>query len=178
SPVDRRKIGAHAGNAKAELQLYRTAMHVPRTRSAPSPNQTPACRGLVTLRLAGSGQARSRLGEGWGGGERARSIFLCAPSLSLARKRGRGTHRVCGAGVASLACGTWQELGPDLGAVLAERGHGAVAPRRGVAARGRRGVAHRPRRRADLDAAQLRMHREIGGGGCAGGGAVRGGELF
>jgi hypothetical protein len=30
------------------------------------PNQTPACRGLVTLRFAGSGQARSRLGRGWG----------------------------------------------------------------------------------------------------------------
>src|ERR1700687_3137421 len=30
-------------------------------RSAPSPNQTPACRGLVTHRIAGSGQARSRL---------------------------------------------------------------------------------------------------------------------
>src|SRR5262249_6709386 len=32
------------------------------------PNQTPACRGLVTFNFAGSGQARSRLGEGWGGG--------------------------------------------------------------------------------------------------------------
>jgi hypothetical protein len=50
-------------------------MSAPRTRSAPShtrcapsPNQTPACRGLVTFKFAGSGQARSRLGEGWGGG--------------------------------------------------------------------------------------------------------------
>src|SRR5262249_18079080 len=40
----------------------------PQARSAPSPNQTPACRGLVTQTFAGSGQARSRLGEGWGGG--------------------------------------------------------------------------------------------------------------
>jgi hypothetical protein len=40
----------------------------PRTRSAPSPTQTPAWRGLGTFRSAGSGQARSRLGEGWGGG--------------------------------------------------------------------------------------------------------------
>src|SRR5262249_5346748 len=38
-----------------------------RTRPAPSPNQTPACRGLVTQNPAGSGQARSRLGEGRGG---------------------------------------------------------------------------------------------------------------
>jgi hypothetical protein len=42
----------------------------PRTRSAPSPTQTPAWRGLGTFRSAGSGQARSRLGEGWGGGWR------------------------------------------------------------------------------------------------------------
>src|SRR5262249_18923438 len=40
----------------------------PQARSAPSPNQTPACRGLVTQKFAGSGQAPSRLGEGWGGG--------------------------------------------------------------------------------------------------------------
>src|SRR5713226_2748248 len=39
-----------------------------RCRCTPSPNQTPACRGLVTLKLAGSGQARSRLGEGLGVG--------------------------------------------------------------------------------------------------------------
>ena len=37
-------------------------------RCAPSPNQTPARRGLVINEVAGSGQARSRLGEGWGGG--------------------------------------------------------------------------------------------------------------
>src|SRR5215469_263142 len=41
---------------------------VPHTRSAPSPTQTPARRGLGSQELAGSGQARSRLGEGWGGG--------------------------------------------------------------------------------------------------------------
>ena len=34
------------------------------TRCVPLPNQTPACRGLVILRFAGSGQARSRLGRG------------------------------------------------------------------------------------------------------------------
>src|SRR5262245_44424253 len=66
-PVARRKIGAHAGNAKAELQLYRTAMHVPRARSAPSPNQTPACRGFGHSLTCRKRQARSRLGEGWGG---------------------------------------------------------------------------------------------------------------
>src|SRR5262249_34184589 len=66
-PVARRKIGAHAGNAKAELQLYRTAMHVPRARSAPSPNQTPACRGLVPSWSGRRGQARGRGGGGGGG---------------------------------------------------------------------------------------------------------------
>ena len=37
-------------------------------RSVALPSQTPACRGLVTLRFAGSGRARSRLsrGLGWG----------------------------------------------------------------------------------------------------------------
>src|SRR5258708_3617835 len=40
----------------------------PRTRCAPLPNQTPACRGLIILGSAGSGQARSRLGRGWGWG--------------------------------------------------------------------------------------------------------------
>jgi hypothetical protein len=40
----------------------------PHTRSTPLPHQTPACRGLVTLRSAGSGQAHSRLGRGWGWG--------------------------------------------------------------------------------------------------------------
>src|SRR5215470_16783428 len=94
-------------------------MHMPRTRSAPS----PAC----------------------GGGDRtAIAAPMCFHSLARAR----------------LA---WHELGPDLGGVLAERGHGAVAGCCAVAARGWRGVADRPRGRADLDAAQLRMHREIGG---------------
>src|SRR5262249_42034670 len=37
-----------------------TAKHAP----SPSPNQTPACWGLVTSKFAGSGQARSRPGEG------------------------------------------------------------------------------------------------------------------
>src|SRR6516162_6557448 len=65
-----------------------------------------------------------------------------------------------------------QELGPNLGGVLAERGHGAVAARRGVGARGRGGIADHTRGRGDLDAAQLRMHREIGGGVDAGKGDV------
>src|SRR5262249_56619742 len=64
-----------------------------------------------------------------------------------------------------------QELGPDLGGVLAERGHGAVAGWRGVRPRRRGGVAHRPPGRADLDAAQLRVDREIGGRAGARGGA-------
>src|SRR5215831_20155275 len=64
------------------------------------------------------------------------------------------------------------ELGPNFGGVLAERGNGAVAAWRAVVARGRRGVAHRPRGRGDVDAAQLRMHREIGGGVDAGKGDV------
>src|ERR1700732_4078325 len=37
------------------------------TRSASFPNQTPACRGLVTFITAGSRQARSRPGGGRGG---------------------------------------------------------------------------------------------------------------
>src|SRR5262249_26910182 len=59
-----------------------------RTRAAPSPNQTLACRGLVTFTMAGSGQARSRLGEGM---QRA-----CGVSLFRAR-----THRRCYATVSS-----------------------------------------------------------------------------
>src|SRR5262245_64344715 len=47
------------------------------------------------------------------------------------------------------------ELGPDLGGVLAEGGHGAVAVRRGVHACRRRGGAHDARRRADVGAAEL-----------------------
>src|SRR5262249_51840776 len=70
------------------------------------------------------------------------------------------------------------ELGPNFGGVLAERGNGAVAAWRAVVARGRRGVAHRPRGRGDVDAAQLRMHREIGGGVDAGKGDVGAAKLF
>jgi 2-furoyl-CoA dehydrogenase 2Fe-2S iron sulfur subunit len=54
----------YAGIVAAVLEAAKE-MH---TRSAPSPNQTPARRGLVTSKVAGSGQARSRPGEGWGGG--------------------------------------------------------------------------------------------------------------
>src|SRR5262245_10462835 len=50
------------------------------TRSASSRNQTPACRGLVTFITAGSGQARSRLGEGWGGGWRG--AMTMTPTVS------------------------------------------------------------------------------------------------
>src|SRR5262249_57325494 len=90
-PLDRRKIGAHACNAKAELQLYRTAVRVPRTRSAPSPNQTPACRGLVTSKICRKRASPQPAGGGLGRGVRAHSLSLLrAPSLSLPRKRGRG----------------------------------------------------------------------------------------
>src|SRR5262249_30610235 len=111
------------------------------------------------------------------GGEGVRvhgPIFLHAPSLSLPRKRGRGIHRVCGASVESLARAwrLWQELGPNLGGVLAQRGHGAVAGWRGVRPCGRGGVADDARGRGDLDAAELRMHREVGGGVDAGEGDV------
>src|SRR5260221_13118607 len=61
-----------------------------------------------------------------------------------------------------------QELGPNLCAVLAERWHGAVAARSVVCARVRRGIAHDARGRGDVDTAQLRMHREVGGGVDAG----------
>ena len=70
------------------------------------------------------------------------------------------------------------ELGADGGAVLAERGHGAVAARHFPrAARGRAGIGDGARRRADLDAAQLRMARELGGGVDAGERDVGGREL-
>src|ERR1700730_5193490 len=76
------------------------------------PPTKPRPAGVWSLqRFAGSGQARVRVG--------------------------RGMHRVFGVRVASLARHVRQELGPDLGGVLAERGHGAVAPRRAVVARGR-----------------------------------------
>jgi hypothetical protein len=52
------------------LFLAAFVLLLPRTRSAPSPTQTPARRGLGSQEFAGSGQARSRLGEGWGGGWR------------------------------------------------------------------------------------------------------------
>jgi hypothetical protein len=43
--------------------------HEQQTRSAPSPNQTPASRGLVTsLELPEAGKPAAGLGEGWGGG--------------------------------------------------------------------------------------------------------------
>src|SRR6516225_173891 len=92
---------------------------------------------------------------------------------------GGGEYTECAVGVShhlrlvtSLACVARQELGPDLGGVLAERGDGAVAAWRGVAARGRRGIADDARGRGDVDAAQLRMHREVGGGVDAGKGDV------
>src|SRR6266403_957556 len=55
---------------EGDFARYYDRLAVPRARSAPSPTQTPARRGLGTFRFAGSGQARSRLGEGWGGGWR------------------------------------------------------------------------------------------------------------
>src|SRR5215831_15001609 len=53
----------------------------PRTRCTPLPLQTPACRGLVILRLAGSGQARSRLGGAGGGGPSADHRTTPTPAL-------------------------------------------------------------------------------------------------
>src|SRR5467141_1076934 len=59
-------------------------------RSVTLPSQTPACRGLVTLRFAGSGQARSRLsrglgwvGLGWGGVWHRRPLSLIELMLFL-----------------------------------------------------------------------------------------------
>ena len=59
------------------------------------PTQTPACRGLGTLKFARSGQARSRLGEGWGGGEYA--LKMPPPYPSPASQRGRTEYaaRAC-----------------------------------------------------------------------------------
>src|SRR5262249_29880630 len=62
---------------------------------SPSPNQTPACRGLVTSKFAGSGQARSRPGEGAsrlrreaGGGALAKSpAAATGPSIATSRAR-------------------------------------------------------------------------------------------
>src|SRR5258707_2604655 len=53
---------------EGDFARYYDRLAVPRARSAPSPTQTPARRGLGTFRFAGSGQARSRLGQGCGGG--------------------------------------------------------------------------------------------------------------
>src|SRR5262250_3052744 len=66
------------------------------TRSAPSPNQIPACRGLVTLRFAGSGQARSRLGEGRGGGwcDGAQHRHIAGPPPLTPPHKGEG-NRSC-----------------------------------------------------------------------------------
>src|SRR5258708_23573379 len=55
---------------EGDFARYYDRLAVPRARSAPSPTQTPARRGLGTFRFAVSRQARSRLGEGWGGGGR------------------------------------------------------------------------------------------------------------
>src|SRR5262249_35277952 len=74
----------------------------------PPPNQTPACRGLVTQKFAGSGQARSRLGEGRGGGDAARyyNRATCEgtalPPPQALPTRGRGAHRVRGANVTNM----------------------------------------------------------------------------
>src|SRR5437868_3569295 len=62
------------------------------------PNQTPACRGLVTLRSAGSGQARSRLGRGWGWGScglfagGATVIFTAPPPSPPLPHKGGGSR--------------------------------------------------------------------------------------
>src|SRR5262245_65293498 len=84
----------------------------PHTRCAPLPNQTPACVGLVTLRFAGSGQARSRLGRGWGWGScnsfagGATVVSPHHPPPHPSPTRGEGADRVCGALVAEC-CAWW-----------------------------------------------------------------------
>ncbi len=82
-PDDGRSI--RAASAKPNSCEMESAQAANSVYSLP-PNQTPACRGLVTFEIAGSGQARSRLGEGWGGGELAHTNVLHAPSLSLQPK--------------------------------------------------------------------------------------------
>ena len=48
--------------------------------------------------------------------------------------------------------------------VVADGGHGAITPLLADEDRGRRGVAYLAVRRVDLDAAQMRMHGEVGHG--------------
>ncbi len=78
------------------------SLNLQRARSAPLPNQTPACRGLVTYDCAGSGQARSRLWGGAGVGvvQLCAGIATAANSWDPLPRRGRGTHRICGAAAA------------------------------------------------------------------------------
>ena len=57
-------------------------------RSPPSPNQPPASRGLVTPEFAGSGQARSRPGEGIGASRGASKLMSTGRDLRL----GGGLH--------------------------------------------------------------------------------------
>src|SRR5262249_21729975 len=84
-----------------EIESARAANSVP-----PLPNQTPACRGLVTLRFAGSGQARSRLGRvgakraGWG----SCGDPLTDPHPQPLPTRGRGGDRACQHGRRSIHC--------------------------------------------------------------------------
>src|SRR6516164_8747255 len=61
--------------------------------------------------------------------------------------------------------------------VLAHRRHRSVAARVGIMPRRRR-IAHRPAGRADRDAAQMRMLRQVRWRVDAGKGDVRGGELL
>src|SRR5262249_7165753 len=71
--------GRRRRGAATQMKDGRATCYAPHTRCAPLPNQTPACQGLVTLRFAGSGQARSRLGRGWGGGVLQRITALPPP---------------------------------------------------------------------------------------------------
>src|SRR5262249_33164870 len=67
-PVDPARTSFDFAAAAYYSAFVKRSQRARQTQFAPSPSQTPACRGLVTFKFAGSGQARSRLGEGWGGG--------------------------------------------------------------------------------------------------------------
>jgi hypothetical protein len=117
----------------------------PRARSTPSPTQTPAWRGLGTFRSAGSGQARSRLGEGWGGGWRGDARLLPQTSTPTPNPSPQGggepiefaarAHppsdrfaRAFGAGLLfALALSVRPNIAPAAGILLAGAGLAALA---------------------------------------------------
>ena len=103
-PVERRGTGCAREAGSRSLQGDRAkgehpaglswavvgSMPAPAIRCAPSPNQTPACRGLVTLEFAGSGQARSRPGRGGEGGVTSSGVRGYPPPCP-SPARGEGT---------------------------------------------------------------------------------------